>query len=151
MARQYSRRKGKSGSKKPLKMARKSWLRYSDKEVEALVIRLFGQGNKASLVGRILRDVYGVPDVKVVTGKSITDILKENKLERKLPEDLTALILKDINIVKHLGKNHKDMPSKRGLILTESKIKKLSKYYKRIGRLPEDWTFVRENAKLLIE
>ncbi len=151
MARQYSRRKGKSGSKKPLKIVKKSWLRYSDKEVEALIIRLFNQGNKTSQVGMILRDVYGIPDVKVVTGKSITNILKENKLGHKLPEDLTALILKDISIMKHLEKNPKDMPSKRGLILTESKIKKLSKYYKKSGKLSQDWVFIRENAKLLLE
>ncbi len=151
MARQYSRRKGKSGSKKPLKIVKKSWLRYSDKEIEALVVRLFNQGNKASLIGMILRDVYGVPDIKTVTEKSVTQILKENNLERKLPEDLTALILKDIIIMKHLEKNKKDMPSKRGLILTESKIKKLAKYYKKIGRLPQEWVFNRENAKLLLE
>ncbi|MBI4155175.1 30S ribosomal protein S15 [Candidatus Woesearchaeota archaeon] len=151
MARQYSRKHGKSGSKKPIKVVKKGWLRYSDKEIEALIVRIAKQGNKGSKIGLILRDVYGVPDVKIVTGKSISKILKENNLGSKLPEDLTALILKDIIIMKHLGNNKKDMPSLRGLTLTESKIKKLAKYYKKTGMLPQDWVFKRENAKLLLE
>jgi len=150
MARQYSRKRGKSGSKKPLKVVKKGWLRYSDKEIEALTVRIAKQGNKCSKIGLILRDVYGVPDVKIVTGKSISKILKENNLGSKLPEDLTALILKDIAIMKHLEANKKDMPSLRGLTLTESKIRKLAKYYKKTGKLSQDWVFRRENAKLLL-
>ena len=86
-----------------------------------------------------------------MTGKSISSILKENNLVGKLPEDLTNLIKKDIEIMKHLENNKKDMPSKRGLMLTESKIKKLAKYYKKEGKIPQNWVFSRENAKLLIE
>ncbi len=151
MAKQYSRSKGKAGSKKPLKMVKKTWVRYSDKEIEALIVRLSKQGNNSSKIGLNLRDIYGVPDVKIMTGKSISQILKENNLIGKLPEDLTNLIKKDIEIVKHLENNKKDMPSRRGLMLTESKIKKLAKYYKKAKRIPQDWTFSRENAKLLIE
>ena len=39
----------------------------------------------------------------------------------------------------------------RGLQITESKINKLAKYYRREGVLPEDWKFDRKTAKLLIE
>ena len=36
----YSGKKGKSGSKKPIKRTKKVWLRYSDEEVEQLIIKL---------------------------------------------------------------------------------------------------------------
>src|SRR3989338_891081 len=68
----------------------------------------------------------------------------------KLPEDITALVKKDIKLVKHLDSNKKDMTVWRGLIITESKINKLAKYYKREGFLPQDWKFDRKTAKLLI-
>ena len=44
----------------------------------------------------------------------------------------------------------KDMTAKRGLILTESKIRRLIKYYHNTGRLPLDWKYTREGAKLLV-
>ena len=80
MARMHSRKKGKSGSKKPVKRTKKVWLRYSDKEVEQLIIKLSKQGNTQSKIGIILRDTYGVPDVRRVLNKRIGDIMEENKL-----------------------------------------------------------------------
>ena len=56
----------------------------------------------------------------------------------------------EILISKHLENNKKDVPAKRGLELTESKIHRLSKYYKKIGRIPKDWKYDRSKAKLLI-
>ena len=53
--------------------------------------------------------------------------------------------------MNHLEKNKHDQPSVRGLTLTESKIKRLTKYYKKKGDLPQDWRFSKANAKLLIE
>ncbi|HIQ50834.1 MAG TPA: 30S ribosomal protein S15, partial [Nautiliaceae bacterium] len=48
--------------------------------------------------------------------------------------------------------NHpKDLHSKRGLQLIESKIKRLVKYYKRKKVLPENWKYTPEIAKLLVE
>ena len=71
MARMHSRKKGKSGSKKPLKKVKKVWLRYSDKEVEQLIIKLAKQGNTQSKIGIMLRDTYGVPDVKIILNKKL--------------------------------------------------------------------------------
>ena len=135
MARKYSGKKGKSGSKKPVKKTKQVWLRYSDKEVEQLIIKLSKQDNTQSKIGTILRDTYGVPDVRRILNKKIGKILEENKLKPKLPEDLVALIKKQLNILKHLESNKKDMPAKRGLQLTENKINKLIKYYKKEGIL----------------
>jgi len=150
MARKYSGKKGKSGSKKPVKKTKQVWLRYSDKEVEQLIIKLSKQDNTQSKIGTILRDTYGVPDVRRILNKKIGKILEENKLKPKLPEDLIALIKKQLNILKHLESNKKDMPAKRGLQLTENKINKLIKYYKREGILDKDWIYDRQKAKLLV-
>jgi len=146
----HSRKKGKSGSKKPLKKVKKVWLRYSDKEVEQLIIKLAKQGNTQSKIGIMLRDTYGVPDVKIILNKKVGDVLEEHKLKPKLPEDLVALIKKELNVMKHFEVNKKDMPAKRGLQLTESKINRLVKYYKRKGILDKSWVYDREKAKLLV-
>lgn len=147
----HSRGRGKSSSKKPIKKTRLTWIRYDDKTIEQLVTKLAKAGHKPSAIGLILRDAYGIPDVKSLTTKSVAQILKENNMLTKLPEDMLALIQKDIEIMKHLELHKKDMPAKRGMILTESKIRRLAKYYKSHGRIPEDWTYDRTKAKLLIE
>jgi len=151
MARMYSRKKGKSGSTKLVKKVKQSWVRYDAKEVEQLILKLARAGKTASQIGLVLRDSYGIPSVNGVVKKKISKVLEENNLKPKLPEDLLALIKKSIRLMKHLETNRKDMPVKRGLQLTESKIKRLSKYYKKINRLPKEWKYSREKAKLLIE
>jgi small subunit ribosomal protein S15 len=150
MARMHSRKKGKSGSKKPIKKSKRTWVKYSAKEVEQLIIKLAKQGYTSSKIGLVLRDTYGIPDVKSVTKKKINKILEENNIKLELPEDFIALIKKEIKIMKHLEANKKDMPSKRGLQLTESKIRRLTKYYKKIGKLPKDWEYDKEKVRLLI-
>ena len=151
MARMHSGKKGKAGSKKPVSKHKLTWIRYSNKEAEQLIIKLAKQGKSKSEIGMILRDTYGIPSVRFITKKRIAKILKANGLIPKLPEDITALVKKDIKLVKHLDSNKKDMTVWRGLIITESKINKLAKYYKREGFLPQDWKFDRKTAKLLIE
>ncbi len=125
-------------------------MRYSAKEVEQLTLKLAKQGKVPSQIGLVLRDNYGIPDVKLITKKSITKILKENKLDLKLPEDLTALIKKVIRLMKHLDTFKKDETVKRGLTITESKINKLAKYYKRKGRIDKSWKYDKSKAKMLV-
>lgn len=151
MARMHSRDKGKSGSTKPAKKSSPSWLQYKPKEIELLIIKYAKEGKSPSQIGMYLRDEYGIPDIKLVTQKSITKILEEKKLSADIPEDLMALIRKAILIRKHLGENHKDQPGKRGLRLTESKIMRLAKYYKGTGRIPATWKYDPEKVKLTIE
>lgn|SRR3989338_1695137 len=151
MARMYSRKKGKSGSTRPVKKTRPIWVSYSPEETIQLVLKLGRAGKPASQIGLVLRDTYGIPRVKNVTGKSISAILAENKLQPKLPEDLVALIRKGIDIMSHLEGNKKDMPAKRGLQLTESKIRRLTKYYAQREKLPAGWVYDRAKAKFLIE
>jgi len=150
MARRYSGKHGKHGSKKPVNKAKPTWVSYADKEIEQLVVKLAKAGKTTSQIGLMLRDSYGIPDVKVITGKKITKIVEENKLLPNIPEDVTALMKKEISLMKHLEKNKHDMTAKRGLQLTESKIHRLSKYYKRINKLPKDWKYDKESIKLII-
>mgnify|MGYP001620044515 FL=1 len=151
MARIYSRKKGKSGSKKPIKKVKPTWVTYDAKTVEQLVVKLAKTGKTSSEIGLVLRDTYGIPDVMAITKKNITKMLSENKLSPNIPYDLKALIRKGIIIMKHLETNKHDVPSLRGLILTESKIKRLVKYYKYNKILPEGWVYNRSKAKVLAE
>ena len=151
MARMHSGARGKSGSKKPLQKKKPTWTRYDAKTVEQLVLKVAKLGHKPSLIGTILRDSYGIPDVEVITGKKITKILEQNKQPLKIPEDISYLIKKDIALMKHFEKNKHDFAAKRGMILTESKIKRLANYYTRTDKLPKDWRFDRTKAKMFIE
>jgi len=151
MARMYSRAKGKSKSVKPIRKTNQSWQRYKDKEVELLVTKLAKEGKSGSEIGLILRDSYGVPSVRIATNKTISQILDEKKLSKEIPEDLLSLIKRVVMLNKHLEKNKKDEGAKHGLNITESKIKKLVKYYKRVKKVPMDWKYDPERIKIYVE
>ena len=149
MARMYSRKRGKSGSRKPLEKTAK-WVDYKPKEVEDLIIKYAKQGMNSAQIGTILRDQYGIPSVKAVTKKTVSQILKENDAYPKLPEDLFNLLKRVVELRVHLEENKRDYQSYRGLELTESKVRRLVKYYIRKGELPKGWKYNPEQAKLLI-
>jgi len=149
MARIHARKKGKSGSTKPLRVSPPEWIVYDSKEVEELIVKLAKEGNSPSRIGITLRDQYGIPSIHQITGKKIGYFLRKNKLMSDIPEDLQNLIKKAINLRKHLEKNHKDKHNKKGLKLIESKILRLTKYYRGTGRLPKDWRYEPEKARLL--
>ena len=86
-----------------------------------------------------------------ITKKKITAILKEKNLLSEVPEDLMALIKRSVTIRKHRERNKKDQTAKRGLTLTESKIKRLIKYYKRTGKLKSEWKYEPEKASMFME
>lgn len=148
MARMHSRKKGRAGPTRPLRPTKPTWLRYKPKEIEMLVVKLAKEGRPASQIGVVLRDTYGVPSVKLNTGKTISEILAEKKLLPELPEDLVALMRKSIAVRKHLEENKHDMTALRGVQLTDSKIKRLIKYYKKIGRMAPDWKYDPSKLKI---
>ncbi len=148
MARMHSRAKGVSGSKKPIKKAVPGWLKYTAKEAELLVVKYAKEDKNASEIGILLRDQYGIPDIKLITGKSINQILEDKKLKPELPEDFLALIKRSVLLRKHLETNTKDMSAKRGLQLTDSKIRRLAKYYKRKGMLDVKWRYNPDQFKM---
>jgi small subunit ribosomal protein S15 len=151
MARMHSRKKGQSGSKRPIKKSNPTWIRYKPKEIELLIAKFAKEGKTSSEIGIILRDIYGVPDVKLIVGKTITKILAEKDMLKELPEDLLALMTRSIYIRKHIEINHKDMTAKRGLQLTDSKINRLIKYYKNSGKIPVEWKFDPSKLKMYTE
>lgn len=151
MARIYSRKKGKSGSKKPVIKRLPKWSRYKKNEVEELVVKLAKKRHSSASIGTVLRDRYGIPDVKLITGKSISEIMKANKYYPELPEELMNLLKRSVNLRDHLEKNRSDKHSKKGLENMESKIRRLGKYYIRKGVLPKGWKYDPKQAKLIIQ
>jgi small subunit ribosomal protein S15 len=147
----HSRKKGKAGTSRPHRTASPDWVEPKGDEVSEMVVKLAKEGQRPTAIGTTMRDQNGVPSVKLATGKKIAEILEENKIKSDLPEDLRNLIIRAVALDKHLKANPKDRSSKRGLQLTESKIRRLIKYYKRTKRLSEDWKYNIKTAKLLVK
>ncbi len=126
------------------------WINKSPEEIENLVIELREKENSPSEIGTILRDQYGVPNVNEILDKSILEILEEHEAAPNIPEELRNLMKKAVKLRNHLEKNKKDLVSKRTLKTLESRIHKLTKYYRRKGRLPADWRYDPEKAALLV-
>ena len=126
------------------------WVDKKPEEVEELVVELSQEGKSPSEIGIILRDQYGIPGVQEVLGKSMVEILQENDLEPNIPEELMNLMKQAVKMRNHLEKNQNDNRTQRTLKELESKIHKLTKYYKNRDRLPEDWRYDPEQAALLV-
>lgn len=150
MARIHAHRRGRSGSKRPTKQ-RPDWSPLSPGEVEKQVIALTKEGKTTSGVGTYLRDQFGVPSVRGATGKKVTKILAASGQAPKLPEDVTNLLKRVVDLQEHLAKHPKDLNNSRQLELAEAKIRRLSKYYVRTKRLPDDWKYSRKTVKLLLQ
>lgn len=148
MARMHARKKGKSSSKKPFRSSSPDWIAYDPAEVEDIIVKLAKEGKAPSMIGIIMRDQYGIPSVKPLIGKSITRFLGEKNLAPELPEDLYNLIRTAIKLRAHLEKHPRDKHNRRGLRLLESKIMRLTKYYKRSKRLPPEWRYEPEKMKV---
>ena len=149
MARMHARRKGRSGSSPQTRGKNPKWSLKS-KEVEKMVVELSSEGNTTSQIGIALRDMHGVPSVKLATGKSISKILEEKDMAPQLPENLTNLMRKAVKLGEHLKINNKDVHNTRALRLTEAKILRLAKYYRSTNVISEDWKYSLADAKLLV-
>ncbi len=150
MARIYAHSKGKSGSTKPHRTSAPNWVQYSPKEVESLVLKLAKEGKTPAVIGTVLRDSYGIPSVKLIAGKKIAEILKENKLSGEVPADLFDLLKKAVKVREHLARNKKDVHNKRALSQTEMKIKRLMEYYRKTGAIDAKWKYTPEIARILV-
>jgi small subunit ribosomal protein S15 len=151
MAKLHSRKRGKSGSKRPVAKVAPEWVEYSAHEVEDLIVKLAKEGNNATTIGRILRDQYGIPRVSVIANKKIAQVLAENQIKVEYPDDLLALITKAVRMIKHMEKNGTDLHNKTKLIHVESKIKRLANYYIKKNKLPHDWKYDRSRAALIVK
>ena len=136
--------RGRSRSIRPVSKRIPNWVIYQPEEVKALIINLAREGKRQSEIGNILRDVHGIPLVKSIVGYGIHKVLEEAGLASEIPEDLYNLMVRSTRLKRHLDRNPKDFSNKRSYQLTESMIYRLTRYYKRKGVLPKDWSHRRE-------
>ena len=154
MARMHTRRRGSSGSDRPAADEPPAWSDVDAEAIEARVVELAEQGQDPSVIGLTLRDegVKGtpVPNVKLATGKKVTEILEEHDAAPELPEDLRRLMERAIGLREHVAENGQDFQNKRALQNTESKIRRLVNYY-RGDKLDADFRYSYAEAKRLLE
>jgi small subunit ribosomal protein S15 len=148
MARIHSHRHGKSHQTRPTSKRPPSWLTYNADEVSAMTIKLAKEGVSPSEIGIRLRDEYGIPLIKPIIGKSVLQLLRENKLAPAIPEDLQNLLDSAKRVQAHNAAAKADRRNVRSLELIEAKIYRLSKYYKEIGVLPSDFKYSAVVAQL---
>jgi small subunit ribosomal protein S15 len=152
MARMYKSRRGQSGSSRPHVSEAPSWSNTDKEAIQSLILDMAKSGMSSAEIGTVLRDKHAVPNVRLVLGKRIAQVLAENGMGGSYPEDMMNLMRQAVGIINHLGSgNHKDIHNKRALEITESKIRKLANYYKGEGRLPEDWRYKRDELRLMVE
>src|SRR5579884_2066899 len=94
MARIHSHRHGKSHSSRPPSIISTQWVNQSPEAIESTIVRLAKEGYTPSVIGIKLRDEYGVPLVRKLINKSVTQVLKEAKVQPQVPEDLQNLLNK---------------------------------------------------------
>ncbi len=71
-------------------------------------------------------------------------------LAPEIPEDLYMLIKKAVAVRKHLERNRKDKDSKFRLILIESRIHRLARYYRLARKLAPNWKYESSTASALV-
>ncbi|MCW6158608.1 MAG: 30S ribosomal protein S15 [Thermoplasmatales archaeon] len=151
MARMHTRKRGRAGSKRPVREGKPAWVTMGNEDLDQLIIKLKKEGLTKSKLGMVLRDQYGIPKVKEIRGERISKILEGSGVKDQVPEDLAALINRAINLNKHMSINPKDLKNRRGLELVEAKIKRLSDYYRRKSRLPSGWKYSRATAESILK
>ena len=77
--------------------------------------------------------------------------MKEKGVAPALPEDLSNLMRRAIDLNVHLKENRGDISNRRGLMLIEAKIRRLERYYKRNGVLSKDWKYSLNTAELMLK
>ncbi|ETS63897.1 40s ribosomal protein s13 [Moesziomyces aphidis] len=142
--------KGISASALPYRRTPPSWLKTTPEEVVEQIVKLARKGMTPSQIGVQLRDSQGIAQVRFVTGNKILRILKSQGLAPQIPEDLYHLIKKAVSVRKHLERNRKDMDSKFRLILIESRIHRLARYYKTKGAVPPTFKYEAATASTLV-
>ena len=149
----HTRRRGSSGSDKPAADEPPEWSDVEADAIEEQVVELAEQGYSASEIGLKLRDegVKGtpVPDVKLATGKKVSEILEENDANPDIPDDLRNLMAKAVRLRDHVQENPTDHQNKRALQNTESKIRRLINYY-RGDKIDEEFSYSVDEARDLI-
>jgi small subunit ribosomal protein S15 len=120
------------------------------KDIEKVIEELTKKGKANAEIGLYIKQEYNIKNIYAFCGEKIIDIQRRLKLkENKLPDDLLALINRAVKLIKHKDKNKKDTRAIRGYQITVSKINRLRNYYIKKGRIPKNWRYSDENAKLI--
>ena len=107
------------------KLEKPVWLKYTESEVKAIILKLANKGLTAEKIGLTLRDQYGIPKTKLY-GFKIKEILeKEGKFQEPTNINLKGKLDKIIN---HYKKNKQDKKAERSLVITKAKLKKRDEY-----------------------
>ena len=118
MGRMHTHNHGKAHSIRPIELKKPDWVKMEPKEIEELMIKYAKDGMTSSMIGIKLRDQHAIPLVKPIINKSISDVLKENELTPEIPEDLNNIVLKAVNLQKHLKDNKSDSRNVRSVSYT---------------------------------
>jgi len=151
LSRMHSKGKGSSGSSKPHSKDPPEWSNSDKEEIEELIVQLSDEGHTNASIGTMLRDKHGVPDVRLVTGERISQTLNRLGKSSGLPEDLMSLMRRALRLIDHLTQNSKDIHNRRQLELCESKIRRLSRYYRENNQIDSEWTYKRDQLRLMVE
>jgi len=150
MGRMYGSGKGISKSSIHYKKRPPRWLNIDSSDVIKQIEALAKKGYKPSQIGVILRDNFAIPQSRLITGGKILRILRKKNLAPEIPEDLYHLMKRAVSIRKHIEKNKRDKDSKYRLILVESKIHRLVRYYKLTKNIPSTWRYDYQTALALV-
>merc|ERR1712021_302170 len=122
----------------------------SPSEVVEQMGKLAKKGLTPSQIGVILRDSHGIAQVSHVTGSKILRMLKKSGYAPEIPEDLYCLIKKAVQVRKHLDKFRQDKDAKFRLILIESRIHRLARYYKEVKAVAPNFKYEAATASTLV-
>ena len=150
MGRMHASGRGKSGSNRPFVDAAPEWSNTDKSAVEETILELSRKGHTAAEIGLILRDQHAVPNVRLVLGERVGQVLARNEISPEIPEDLMNLMRKALRMLDHLNTNRKDLHNRRQLELVESRIRRLSRYLKGTGALDSQWTYKRDQLRLAV-
>ena len=148
MGRMHTHNHGKAHSIRPIELKKPDWVKMESKEIEELIIKYAKEGMTSSLIGIKLRDQHAIPLVKPIINKTILQVIKENDLVSEIPEDLNNIVLRAVNLQKHLKENKSDNRNVRSLELVEAKVHRLSTHYKKQGIIPKKWKYKSVVAQL---
>ncbi|KAL0232080.1 hypothetical protein PCE1_003076 [Barthelona sp. PCE] len=147
---QACKSKGSSASAIPFSRRAPAWFKASPESIIDQIVELAKKGLTPSQIGVVLRDTAGVGQVSRVTGSKILRILKARGYASEIPEDLFALIRKALNLRRHFKSNGKDTNCGFQIVLVESRIHRLARYYRRVGKLPPTWRYNSKESSTLI-
>ena len=93
MARMHSRKRGRSRSHHPVGRPVARWIDYDADEIKMLVTKFLTSEKSQAETGIILRDTYGIPDVRSY-GIRIAKVARSLPDRPPVPEDLYNLMKK---------------------------------------------------------